>query len=246
MPQATLQIARCAVLYPAIAEAARRAGATMINLIDIESSPGLNLQVDHVGIAYSTGESLGDPQSPVQLSASIVGHRPVPSHALPMVAARRALGRKPCDLRDASELDRLRAATAPDQTGHLEGSIALTAAHPPLLLPGDPLDTLPDALTRAPADALSVVTTTWALSRFSVERRLRFLQRLQDAGAGRTVAWVSVEGVGVAPAVPTFGDRRASGHSIIGLAILDQSALQTEAIGRCWSRGRLLSWLAAP
>jgi len=58
------------------------------------------------------------------------------------------------------------------------------------------------------------------------------------------VAWVSVEGVGVAPTIPTLGDRRASGHSIIGLAVFDRPALRAEAIGRCWSRGRLLAWLA--
>jgi hypothetical protein len=51
-------------------------------------------------------------------------------------------------------------------------------------------------------------------------------------------------GVGVAPAIPAFGDRRASGHSIIGVAVFGQSALRAEAIGRCWSRGRFLAWLA--
>jgi hypothetical protein len=103
---------------------------------------------------------------------------------------------------------------------------------------------LPDALARVPAHALPVITTTWALSHFPLESRLRFLQRLDEAATGRTVAWVSVEGVGVAPAIPTFGDRRASGHSIIGLAVFDQSTLHAEAIGRCWSQGRMLSWLA--
>ena len=60
------------------------------------------------------------------------------------------------------------------------------------------------------------------------------------------MAWVSVEGVGVAPAVPTLDDRPASGHSIIGLAVVAGSARHTEAVGRCWSRGRWLSWLAEP
>jgi len=103
---------------------------------------------------------------------------------------------------------------------------------------------LPDAFARVPADALPVVTTTWALSHIALERRPRFLHRLQEAAAGRPVAWVSAEGVGVAPTIPTLGDRRASGHSILGLAVLDRSALRAEAIGRCWSRGRLLAWLA--
>ena len=102
---------------------------------------------------------------------------------------------------------------------------------------------LPAAFDRVPADALPVVTTTWALSSFPLESRLRFLHRLGDAAAGRAVAWVSAEGVGVAPAIPTLGDRRASGHSILGVAVFEASALRTEAVGRCWSRGRLLAWL---
>jgi hypothetical protein len=94
-----------------------------------------------------------------------------------------------------------------------------------------------------------VVITTWALSSLPPAGRQRFLHRLGEAAAGRTVAWVSVEGVGVAPSVPTLGDRRASGHSIIGLAVTGlavpgQPALRAEAIGRCWSRGRFLAWLA--
>jgi hypothetical protein len=121
----------------------------------------------------------------------------------------------------------------------------LAATAPPLLLQGDAIEVLPDAFARVPADALPVVTTTWALSRFSLESRLRFLHRLDDAASGRTVAWVSAEGVGVAPAIPTRGDRRAFGHSTIGLAVLDLPALRAEAIGRSWSRGRLLSWLAS-
>jgi hypothetical protein len=120
----------------------------------------------------------------------------------------------------------------------------LAATAPPLLLRGNAVDLLPDAFARIPADALPVVTTTWALSRFPLESRLRFLHRLDEAAAGRPVAWVSVEGVGVAPAIPTLGDRRASGHSIVGLAVLDQSTLRADAIGRCWLRGRMLAWLA--
>lgn len=102
---------------------------------------------------------------------------------------------------------------------------------------------MPDAFARVPVDALPVVTTTWALSHFALESRLRFLHRLDEAAVGRAVAWVSAEGVGVAPAIPTCGDRRASGYSIIGLAVFDRVVLRAEAIGRCWSQGRVLAWL---
>jgi hypothetical protein len=107
------------------------------------------------------------------------------------------------------------------------------------------VDLLPHAVAEAPSHALPVVITTWALSRLRPERRLELVQRLQVAASGRTIAWVSVEGVGVAPMVPTLGDRPASGHSIVGLAVLDGSDFPPEAIGRCWSRGQYLAWLAA-
>ena len=132
----------------------------------------------------------------------------------------------------------------PERVARLEAEIALAATAPPLLLQGDAVEVVPDAFARMPADALAVVTTTWALSHFPLESRLRFIHRLDEAAAGRAVAWVSAEGVGVAPTIPTLGARRAPGHSIIGVAMFDGSALHAEAIGRCWSQGRFLAWLA--
>jgi hypothetical protein len=236
-----------AVLYPAIAEAARRAGADAVGLIDVGCSAGLNLGVDRVGITYGNGQSLGDPSSPVQLSAALVGDRPIPPRAMPEVLARIGVDRDPVDVTDADDARWLRACLPPDQperAARLEAEIMLAATDPPRMLRGDAVEVLPDAFARVPANALPVVTTTWALSRFSLESRLRFLHRLADAAAGRAVAWVSAEGVGVAPAIPTLGDRRAFGHSTIGLAVFDRLTLRAEAIGRCWSRGRWLEWLA--
>jgi hypothetical protein len=243
----TDETGRGAVLYPAIAEAARRVGADAVGLIDVGSSAGLNLSVDRVGVTYSNGQSLGDPASPVQLSCSLVGGRPVPPRAMPEVVARVNVDLDPIDVTDADDARWLRACQWPDQlerVARLEAELALAATDPPQLLRGDAVEVLADALARVPAAALPVVTTTWALSRFPLESRLRFLHRLYEAATDRAVAWVSVEGVGVAPAIPTFGDRRASGHSIIGLAVFEHSTLRAEAVGRCWSRGRLLAWLA--
>jgi hypothetical protein len=244
----TVETGRCAVLYPAVVEAARRMGAQAVGLIDVGSSVQGNLIVDRVGVTYSNGQALGDPSSPVQLSSSIVGHRPVPSWAMPEVVARIGVDRDPLDVTDADDARWLRACVSPDQperVARLEAAMAVTTTAPALMVKGDPVEMLPDALTRVPADALPVVITTWALSRFARESRLRFLQSLDEGAAGRPVAWLSVEGVGVAPAIPTLGDRRAFGHSTIGLAMFHRSALCAEAIGRCWSQGRWLAWLAA-
>jgi hypothetical protein len=243
----TNETGHCAVLYPAIAEVARRVGATAVGLIDVGRSAALNLNVDRVGITYSNGQALGDPASPVQRSSSIVGHRPIPTTVIPKVVARVGVDPAPVDVTDPDAARWLRACLWPDQpesVARLEAEMSLAATSPPLLVQGDVVEMAPEAFARVPADALPVVITTWALSRLPLESRLRFLHRLDEAAAGRPVAWVSAEGVGVAPTVPTLGDRRASGHSIIGLAVLQQTTLRTEAVGRCWSRGRLLAWFA--
>ena len=242
----TNQTGHGAVLYPAIAEVARRVGANAVGLIDVGCSAGLNLTVDRVGITYSNGQSLGDPSSVVQLSCSIVGGRPIPTGAMPEVVVRVGVDLDPLDVTDPDDARWLRACLWPDQpqrAARLEAEIALAQAAPALLLQGEPVEVLADALARVPTDALPVVTTTWALSHMALERRLRLVHRLDEAAAGRAVAWVSAEGVGVAPTIPTLGDRRASGHSIIGLAVFDRLAVHAQAIGRCWSRGRLLAWL---
>nr|WP_232531629.1 DUF2332 family protein [Microlunatus antarcticus] len=103
---------------------------------------------------------------------------------------------------------------------------------------------MPDVVAQVPDGVLPVVVTTWALSALVPVRRLRFLQLLDAAATHRTVAWVSVEGVGVAPGVPTLGDRPASGHSIVGVTLLRHATRHAEAVARCWSRGRQLAWLA--
>ncbi|TQM78687.1 hypothetical protein FHX81_0963 [Saccharothrix saharensis] len=238
---------RSAVLYPAIAEAARRVGATSVGLVDVGCSAGFNLTVDRVGISYSDGRTLGDPASPVRVSGRVVGGRSVPTWPMPGVVARIGIDADPIDVADADDARWLRACVPPDRPERraaLDAELALAASAPPLLLRGDAVEVLPDALARVPEDALPVVITTWALSGLSPEHRLRFLHRLDEAATGRPVAWVSAEGVGVAPAVPTFGDRRASGHSILGVAVFGHSTAHVEAVGRCWSQGRLLAWLA--
>lgn len=239
-----------AVLYPAIAEAARRLGAGAVGLIDVGCGAGFDLQIDRVGITYSSrhpagNQLLGDPSSPVQLSSSIVGKTPVPTQVIPEVVARVGIDLDPIDVNNTDDARWLRACVWPDrqeERARLDAELALAASAPPLLLSGDAVEILPDALARVPAEALPVVTTTWSLSNLSLEQRLRFLHRLDEAATDRAVAWISVEGVGVAPSVPTLGDRRASGHSIVGLTVFEHSALRSEAIGRCWSRGRMLAW----
>ena len=242
----TNETGRSAVLYPAIAEAAARAGASQVGLIDVGCSAGLNLNLDRAGITYSNGQLLGDPASPLQLTCDVVGERTVPDRAMPEVVARIGVDLNPVDATDADDARWLRACLWPDQperVARLDAAIALAAGSPPTLLQGDAIEVLPAAFARVPDDALPVVTTTWALSYFPLESRLRFLRRLDEAAKTRAVAWVSGEGVGIAPSVPTLGDDRRAPHSIVGLALFARGSLTADAIGRCHPHGRWLEWL---
>ncbi|GAB4079492.1 DUF2332 family protein [Modestobacter muralis] len=245
---ATMGLARCAVLHPAVAEAVSRVGAPAVGLVGLGTPAGLDVHLDRVGLGYDPGPSLGDPSSPVQLSTPVVGPGRVPARALPEVVTRVGVDRDPLDPTDPDDVRWLRACVAPDrlhEAAQLRSALDVAAAAPPLLLRGDPLALLPEAVARVPAGALPVVLTAWALSRLTPARRRELLRRLAEVAAGRTVAWVSVEGVGVAPGVPTLGDRPASGHSTVGLTVSTGTGLHATVLGRCWSRGRLLSWLAA-
>jgi hypothetical protein len=216
-------------------------------LIDVGRAAGLNLVVDRVGIAYGNGQLLGDGASGVQVSASVVRGGRVPSTTMPEVAVRVAVGPDLVDVSDVDEARWLRACVPPDQVerlAQLERETELAAESPPALVRGEVVDVLSEAIAAVPDGVLPVVMTTWALSGLDLEGRLRFLQRLDEAATRRPVAWVSVEGVGVAPGIPTYGDRRASGHSIIGVSVFEHSRLHAEAVGRCWLRGEMLAWLA--
>lgn len=244
-PPRTLSSQRCAVLRPALAEVAHRAGADAVGLIDVEPGSGVNLHADRVGVAYDDGLFLGGASSTVRVEAVAVRGHSVPDRVVPPVRARIGLEADPVDPTDPEELRWLHACLPPDRPeahARLEAEVGLSAAEPPLLLRGDPLDLLVEAVERVPENVLPVVTTTWALSNRSQEDRLRFLRRLDAAATRRTVAWVAVEGVGVAPGLPTLGDRPASGHSLVGLTLLRHASLHAEVVGRCWSRGRMLAW----
>ncbi|MDP1793715.1 MAG: DUF2332 domain-containing protein [Acidimicrobiales bacterium] len=243
----TNETGRAALLYPAIALAAERVGAETVGLVDVGCSAGLNLNLDHVAISYSNGAVLGDRSSALRLECDLVGEAGVPTRSLPGVVARIGIDLSPVDISDPDDARWLRACLWPDQPeriARLDAAMTLARANPPELLAGNALDVLPDAAQRVPDDALLVVMTTWALAYFELGDRLRFLRRLDEIAARRAVAWISGEGVGIAPGVPTLGDSRRAAHSLVGLSLGEHRRMTFETIGRCHPHGRWLEWLA--
>ncbi|MEO9328903.1 DUF2332 family protein [Gordonia aurantiaca] len=235
---------RYAVLHLTVAEAARRAAADRVALIDVGRPAGLNLGVDRVAISYD-GTPVAAAASPVQVECSVVGDESIPMTPLPVVEQRMVVHRaplNPADPNDRAEILR----SAGGRSARLAAEIELVATLPAQRVAADPVVGVSAAVAAVPDDVLPVVLTTWSLSRFGRPRRARFVDALVGASTSRTLAWVSVEGVGVAPTVPTLGDRPASGHSIMAVALYGPARVDATAVGRCWSRGRFLSWFARP
>ena len=164
---------------------------------------------------------------------------------MPPVVLRIGVDLNPLDPTDEADARWLRACLWPDQperAARLDAAIELSRATPPTLLAGDASDLLRDAFALVPPGVTPIVTTTWALAYFPLPDRFRFLRRLDEQGAQRPVAWVSGEGVGIAPAVPTRGDSRRSPHSVVGLGIFDDGSLRVDAIARCHPHGQWIDW----
>ena len=238
----TFEPGRCAVLYPAIAEAARRVGADAVGLIDVGGSAGLNLQVDRIGITYDNGRSWATRRLPCSCRRRSWETGPS-ARAIPEVVTRVGVDLDPVDVTDADDARWMRACVwpdQPDQVARLDAALALTASAPPTS--GEtPSRYCP---TPSPAYLRTPCLSSRRRGRCRASRSRAVCASCTASTKRRpTGRWPGCRWRESGSAIPTLGDRRASGHSIIGLAMFDRPALRAEAIGRCWSRGRVLAWL---
>ena len=193
----TNEIGRVAILAPAFAALAPQDPPTVV---DVGTSAGLTLTLDHCLLDYGPAGQLGPLCSPVQVACKVL-HGDPPIRPTP-VARRIGLDRRPLDPTDPDDARWLLACTWPD-TGRLDrtrAAVALAASVPMELRAGDAVADMPALLDEI--DGPVIVTTTWALAYLSEERRRAFSEVLADASRRRSVCWISGEGVGVVETLP--------------------------------------------
>jgi hypothetical protein len=122
----TNEVGRCALFLPVLAALAHEHGP--LALIDVGTSAGLNLRLDHYAYDYTlepAGSSDDDAAaasavpSPVVLPCSVRG-RPRSRTPIPMIGARVGLDREPIDLTDDDSVRWLMACVWPDQHDRFE------------------------------------------------------------------------------------------------------------------------------
>ena len=99
------------------------------------------------------------------------------------------------------------------------------------------------AIEAAPARRRQPRMILAALHDLALARRAPALAAAYAAADGDAAAGAAIDTLArMTDSVVAIAVRRQT--RAIGLAVFDGSALRTEAIGRCWSQGRMLAWLA--
>lgn len=188
----TNEAARCSALLPALAMIDGPLG-----LVEVGTSAGLCLYPDRYSYDYD-GRTVGSRQ-PVHLRCTTSGPLPVPG-VLPHVVARIGIDLNPLDVADPGDLAWLRALIWPgpmeaERLARLDAAAAVVAAEPPVLLAGDLVDRLDDALALVPDGATPVVLHTAVLPYLEPDHRSAFVELVRS----RPVRWVASEGAGMVP-----------------------------------------------
>ncbi|MDQ6919189.1 MAG: DUF2332 domain-containing protein [Candidatus Dormibacteraeota bacterium] len=189
----TNEVARSSVLQRGFAVVAQRSGLPLA-LVEIGASAGLNLIGDRYHYSYGSLE-VGDPSAEVRIECRLRGDLKPPLEVA-RVTWRIGIDRNPIDVTDADQALWLRALVWPDQPWRAE--LLLAAMHsarqdPPLVLRGDALDRLPEAVAAAPPEAALCVYSSFTLYQLGPAEVLRLEGLLADAGKERPIHRLALE-----------------------------------------------------
>ena len=225
----TNEPARCAALVPLLA-----AFDQPLALIEVGASAGLCLYPDRHSYEFD-GRPVGL-RSAVHLASTTTGEGPLP-RTLPRVVARIGVDLNPLDPADADDRAWLRALVWPgpraaDRLSRLDAATAIARADPPVLLRGDLLDRLPEALDLVPSGATPVVFSTAVLPYLPAEARAAFVALVRRL----PVRWIAQEAPSM---IPGTGEQRPGGWGPEFVLSLDGRPLARTA-----PHGGRIDWLA--
>jgi hypothetical protein len=252
----TNEVNRAVYVSVGLAAATRDLAGLPLAVVELGASAGLLLGVDRYAVdlvGQRSTVTLGDPASPVRCSGidrADVGTQLGGAAALPPFAARVGLDLNPVSLDDDDAVRWLEACLWPDVPGRVERFRAardLLRRDPPLVLAGDMVDDLPQAVTRARglagAEAHVVVVSSWALTYVAPTRRAEVAARLEViAGDMAALSWLTAEPPGCVPGI-VVPDGLADGPGGTVVAVRrwrDGHELDPAVLGACNPHGQWL------
>lgn len=200
----TNEVGRCLTLLPALA-GVQADVARPLGLVEVGTSAGLNLRLDHYGYRYhpDPGSSAGPDEetvagdAPLVLSATWRGDRrpPLPTRP-PIIGHRVGIDLAPIDVTDAAAARWLVACQWPEQFDRLDRcrrAVTLAQADPPTVRRGDLIADVAGLVTAVPADVHPVVLSTWCLAYLNDGEQRAFLAELDGVGRDRDLTLVFQE-----------------------------------------------------
>lgn len=192
-------VARAAVLYPAIAAVAKQAGGP-IALLEVGCGAGLLLGLDHYGYRYQCdgGEQFaaGPAKASVGLHCAVTGGGFRKPAKKVTIGARIGLDSDPIDAADEDELAWLEAcvrADQPERARQLRVAAAAQRKWAPELITGDVVDDLAPTAARLPSELPLVVMNSNVMGQLSENRRETYLATLAALASDHPLWWVSHE-----------------------------------------------------
>lgn len=174
--------------------------------VDVGSSAGLNQLLPRLAFDLSPGGLVGKSKD-LTIACDVTGNPPV-IHQIPRVAWAMGLDAKPIDVGKDEEIRWLEACVWPDQVERfvrLQKAILLAREHNVVVEHGDAVKDVAQALERAAQHGHPVVTTSWVLNYLSSERRIAFVNELNQIGSARDLSWVIAESPFETPELPGHG-----------------------------------------
>jgi hypothetical protein len=251
----TNEIGRCAVLYPALQEIARRGQDRPLALLDLGCSAGLNLGVD--AYRYDYGEfTLGAPDDadvPIIACELKGASRPDPALPPPRVARRLGIDPSSVDLHDEVDVRWLRACIWPsERTRALRFGQAVALARTQqwaVRRVADCTGAIERWLDDLPGNLQPVIFNSWVLAYFETTALERHIDTVVNLVRARGAIWLSAEdeSIGVASATAeSAGSSKTGGESELVWTLCSRSAntVQFEVLARSQGHGRWMRWLA--
>lgn len=196
----TNEIGRCAVLWPALQDIARRHEATKLALLDVGCSAGLNLGVDSYRYDYgefALGAAAGPGVPVVSCQFIGAGRPPVAQAPAWRLAQRLGIDPMPVDAADAAAVRWLRACIWPSdrmRAARLADAVALARQQRWPVRQESDCSAAPRLwLDRLPDDVLPVIFNSWVLTYFEPAALRRHVETVVALVRERGAVWLSAE-----------------------------------------------------
>jgi hypothetical protein len=185
-------VEKASCLVPALGYVERLTGGPL-TLLEICCSSGLNLLFDEWHYDYGPSGSIGNEESPVQLSCKIVDGRP-PVNAIPRVIERVGIDLVTVDTTDPLERLWMESVLCPEWTEErkrLKAALSVRVARELRTIKGNALDVLPSLLNELPGSLC--ILQTYCMGHWSSTEKAELENLLTRASRQREIHRVGIE-----------------------------------------------------